>query len=252
MPTKMHVVLSGSKRAKDPDATRVGDVDPKEKFAVTVGLTGPKLPGPGEYVGETLTPQEFAEKFGARQDDADKVAKSLKKFGLKVDSVSLATRSMSVSGTAAAMEAAFKPGLAMMRSPDQGEYRGRQGTLQIPAELKGIVTGVFGLDERQMARRKSLSAGPAHAAGTLSPLTPADLEQRATTSRLAMAQARALRSPSSAAAILRTTRLLIAKSSGDPCPTLKRWQLMRQPILWNRFLRFLPNSATTSWALVSR
>jgi kumamolisin len=178
MPTKMHVVLSGSKRAKDPDATRVGDVDPKEKFAVTVGLTGPKLPGPGEYVGETLTPQEFAEKFGARQDDADKVAKSLKKFGLKVDSVSLATRSMSVSGTAAAMEAAFKPGLAMMRAPDQGEYRGRQGTLQIPAELKGIVTGVFGLDERQMARRKSLAAGPAHAAGTLSPLTPADIEQR--------------------------------------------------------------------------
>jgi len=178
MPTKTHVVLSGSKRAKDPDATRVGDVDPKEKFAVTVGLTGPKLPGPGEYVGETLTPQELAEKFGARQQDADKVAKSLKKFGLKVDSVSLATRSMSVSGTAAAMEAAFKPGLAVMRSPDQGEYRGRQGTLQIPIELKGVVTGVFGLDERQMARRKSISGQPAHAAGTLSPLTPADLEQR--------------------------------------------------------------------------
>jgi kumamolisin len=67
----------------------------------------------------------LAEKFGASKKDADKVAKSLKKFGLKVDSVSLATRSMSVSGTAAAMEAAFKPDLAMMRAPDQGEYRGR-------------------------------------------------------------------------------------------------------------------------------
>ena len=178
MAAKTHVVLTGSRRAKDPDATRVGDVDPKEKFAVTIGLTGPKLPGPGEYVGQTLTAAELAEKFGARQQDADKVAKSLKKFGLKVDSVSLATRSMSVSGTAAAMEAAFKPGLAMMRSPGQGEYRGRQGTLQIPAELKGIVTGVFGLDNRQMARRKSLAGGPAQAAATLAPLTPADLEQR--------------------------------------------------------------------------
>src|SRR5258708_11639515 len=126
MPTKMHVGLAGSKRAKGPDATRVGDVDPKEKFAVTVGLTGPKLPGPGEYVGETLTPQEFAEKFGARQDDADKVTKSLKKFGLKVDSVSLATRSMSVSGTAAAMEAAFKPGFAIILAHAQSEYLGRQ------------------------------------------------------------------------------------------------------------------------------
>jgi len=177
MATKTHTVLRGSKRAKDPDATRVGDVDPKETFAVTIGLSGPKLPDPSEYVGKTLRPAELAGKFGATKQDADRVAKSLKGFGLKVDSVSLATRSMSVSGTSAAMEAAFKPGLAIMRSPDQGEYRGRQGTLQIPTELKGIVTGVFGLDERQMARRKSLSAGPVNAA-TLSPLTPMDIEQR--------------------------------------------------------------------------
>jgi kumamolisin len=178
MATKTHVALPGSKRAKDPDATRVGNVDPKEKFAVTIGLSGPKLPGPDEYVGQTLTPAELAEKFGASKQDADKVAKSLKKYGLKVDSISLATRSMSVSGTAADMEAAFKPGLVMVRSPDQGEYRGRQGTLQIPAELKGIVTGVFGLDERQMARRKSAATAPAHHAGGLAPLAPADLEQR--------------------------------------------------------------------------
>lgn len=177
MASNTHVVLPGSRRAKDPDATRVGDVDPKEKFAVTIGLAGPKMPGPEEYVGQTLSPEELAAKLGARKQDADKVAKVLKKFGLKVDSVSLPTRSISVSGTAAAMEAAFKPGLAIMRSPDQGEYRGRQGTLQIPKELKGIVTGVFGLDERQMARRKSSSAGLAERAATLSPLAPTDLEQ---------------------------------------------------------------------------
>jgi kumamolisin len=178
MATKTHVLLPGSKRAKDPDATRVGNVDPKEKFAVTIGLSGPKLPGPDEYVDQTLTPAQLVEKFGASKQEADKVAKSLKKYGLKVDSISLATRSMSVSGTAADMEAAFKPRLAMMRSPDQGEYRGRQGTLQIPAELKGIVTGVFGLDERQMARRKSAAATPTHQTGKLTPLAPADLEQR--------------------------------------------------------------------------
>jgi kumamolisin len=145
---------------------------------VTIGLNGPKLPGPDEYVGQRLTSAQLAEKFGARQEDADKVAKSLKKYGLKVDSVSLEARSMSVSGTAAAMEAAFKAGLATMRSPDQGEYRGRQGALQIPAELKGIVTGVFGLDERRMARRKSRAARAAHLATRLAPLTPGDLEER--------------------------------------------------------------------------
>jgi kumamolisin len=173
-----HVPLSGSKRAKKCGATVIGKVDPKETFSVTIGLSGPKLPDADEYVGETLDPATFAETYGAKQEDADKVAQSLKKFGLNVESISLETRSMVVSGTAAAMEAAFKPGLAMMRSGDQGEYRGRQGALQIPAELKGIVTGVFGLDERQMARRKSRLAAARAAGPTLPPLTPSDFEQR--------------------------------------------------------------------------
>ena len=177
MASKTHVVLPGSKRGKDATATKIGDVNPKEKVVVTINLQGPKLPGPDEYVGKKLSPAELSEKFGAKKEDADKVAKSLKKFGLKVEDVSLATRSITVSGTAAAMEAAFKPGLAIMRSARDGQYRGRQGPLQVPAELKGIVTGVFGLDQRRVARRKSTAATAAHGAA-LNPVTPPDLEQR--------------------------------------------------------------------------
>lgn len=178
MASKTHVVLPGSKRAKDPNATPVGAVDPKEKIVVTIGLRGPKLPSADEYVGQTLTPAELGAKFGASQEDADQVGKSLKKYGLNVDSVSLETRSMSVSGTAAQIEAAFKPGLEIMRSVRDGQYRGRTGTIQIPAELKGIVTGVFGLDQRRMARRKSEAARPGGHPASLSPVTPSDLEQR--------------------------------------------------------------------------
>src|SRR3974390_3188395 len=122
MASKTHIVLPGSKRAPSVDAKRVGDVDPKQNIVVTIGLTGPKLPAADESVGQTLTTAEFAEKYGASQADADKVAKALKKFGLKVKDVSLATRSIRVSGTAAAMEAAFKPGLAILRSARDGEY----------------------------------------------------------------------------------------------------------------------------------
>jgi kumamolisin len=173
---KTHVILPGSKRPKDPDAVRVGNVDPKEQIDLTITLAGPALPTADEYVGETLTPEELSAKFGANKADADKVASVLKTFGLKVESVSLATRSMRVVGNAAAVEAAFKPDMAMIRSARQiGEYRGRQGTLQVPQELKGLVTGVFGIDERRMARRKSRSM---IAGATLSPFSPADLEQR--------------------------------------------------------------------------
>jgi kumamolisin len=175
MPSGTHVILPGSRRPKDTLAKRIGPVDPKEKFDVTLGLVGPKLPSADEYVNQTLTPEELAEKFGTQKANADKVAKILKKYGLHVDKVLPATQSMRVSGTAAALEAAFKPNWAMMRSPTQGEYRGREGPLYIPVELKGLVDGVFGLDERRMARRKAR----AKAAPTgLAPLTPADLEQR--------------------------------------------------------------------------
>jgi kumamolisin len=170
-----HVVLSGSKRAKDPTAKKVGAVDPNQRIDVTIDLAGPDLPKPEEAVGKTLTPEELAATYGASQADADKVAKSLKKFGLKVDDVQLATRSMHVSGTIAQMERAFRPGLVLMESAKQGVYRGRQGTLQIPAELKGIVKSVLGLDQRQMARRKRAAAAKS---ASLAALTPADLEQR--------------------------------------------------------------------------
>ncbi len=184
MAGKTHVVLKGSNRAKDPTATPVGELDPNDQIDLTIGLVGPQLPGPDEYVGQTLSPAEFAKRFGSNQADADKVAKCLEKYGLKVLDVSLANRSMRVIGSAADIQKAFRSDMMIMRSPLGVEYRGRHGTIQIPAELKGLVTGVFGLDERRMARRKARSATAPRRlkrsalSATLSPLTPADLEQR--------------------------------------------------------------------------
>jgi kumamolisin len=174
--TKSHIVVPGSRRPADRDAVRVGPIDPNSAFDVTLILNGPKLPGPDEQVN--LTPQDLLSKYGATQAEADAVTKSLNRYGLKVDSVSLETRSMKVSGPAKAMRAAFKADLSIVRSPDQGEYRGRRGTYSIPTQLKGIVKAVIGLDERKMARRKAARKRITAATSGLSPVTPADLEQR--------------------------------------------------------------------------
>ena len=65
MATKKYALLPGSRRKKDPHAIRVGKVDSKQRITVTIGLSGPKLPGPDEYIGQTLTPEQFGEKFSA-------------------------------------------------------------------------------------------------------------------------------------------------------------------------------------------
>ncbi len=150
------VDLKDSERGKDTTAKKVGDIDPREKISVTIGLSGPKLPGPDEFAGRIMSPKELKEKFGAKEADADKVKEVLeKKYKLKVKKVSLLTRTMQVNGTAENLKKAFDPQWEMKRSPTQGLYRGRAGKLKIPKELEGIVTGVFGLDERQMAFPKS-------------------------------------------------------------------------------------------------
>jgi kumamolisin len=167
-----HVVLPGSQRPLKRDAVRIGDVDPNARVEVTVTVRGPELPQPGA----ALTRAQFDSAYGASRDDIDTVSKVLERFGLTVEDASEATRSVRVSGTADEMEAAFHPRLGIYRTAAQGDFRGRQGKVQIPSELAGLVTGVFGLDQRRVAHRKGASAVKDTPAVAPAPLTPADLE----------------------------------------------------------------------------
>jgi kumamolisin len=126
---------------------------------------------------KAMTRDQFAAKYGADKRDANRIIKVLQNFGLKIEETSLLTRSMRVSGSAADMERAFKPNLGIYRDPEQGEIRGREGALQIPAQLDGIVKGVHGLDDRRVARRGGAGNRPKSLPG-LTALSCADLENR--------------------------------------------------------------------------
>ncbi len=173
-----YVDLPGGYRPRASGATKLRDADPQEQMEVTLVLRTPKLPTADHLPARSLSSEEFQAQYASSQDDANKVADVLKQFGLKIEEISLITHSMRVSGTVAQMEDAFHPGLGIYSSVEQGEYRGREGSIKIPVELNGIVTYVAGLDQRRVARRKSSKmkdqAGMAH----LDPLQPADLEAR--------------------------------------------------------------------------
>jgi kumamolisin len=91
--------------------------------------------------------------YGASKDDIDKVTAVLTKLGLTVVHSNPASRTIRLTGTVSAMEDAFQVKL-FNYAHESGNYRGRVGEVRVPTELKDIVQGVFGLDNRRVARRR--------------------------------------------------------------------------------------------------
>lgn len=189
--TNGFVTLPGSHRGHKPATRRLGGIAQDATLELTIALRGPSLPKADEIGLKPMSRDEVEAVLPASADDADKVVKVLEGFGFRILDVSLPTRSIRVAGTVACAEAAFKANLAFYHDDAQGTFRGREGELCLPADLDGIVTGVFGLDERRVARRKTAATGTTAtgtaatgtAAGTTSagdlagPVTPADIER---------------------------------------------------------------------------
>jgi kumamolisin len=167
------VELPRSYRPPPAGARRIGNASPNDDVEVTITLRGPQLPAASDVTGQAMDPEAFAARYSADPDDAAKVKDELEKLGLHVYDVSPVTRSMHVSGTVQQLNAAFNVALGAYESDDQGQFRGRNGYVSVPAPLAEIITGVFGLDDRRMAQRKNAPVQAAAAA-----LAPADLEAR--------------------------------------------------------------------------
>src|SRR4051812_43703227 len=145
-----HAVVPGSPRPPTKGATRIKDAPSNSNVEVTMTLRGPKLPGAHLLLGRALSAADFKANYSASKRDADKVSTVLRKFGLRIEDVSLETRSMRVSGSVAQMEAAFHPNLGIYQSADQGEFRDRESDYKIPDPLRGIVTAIIGFGERRV------------------------------------------------------------------------------------------------------
>jgi kumamolisin len=153
--------VRGSTKSKVPGATLVGDVRPDERVEVTVrlrarpgaaGLAAPQLV-PGQRISDRkyLTRQELAAATGADPADMAKIEAFASEHGLDVVQWSLPQRKVILGGPASSISKAFDVRLRRYRSP-KGTYRGRTGPVTVPASIADIVEGVFGLDDRAVAR----------------------------------------------------------------------------------------------------
>jgi kumamolisin len=179
--------LDKSHREVRTGAKRIGPADVNEVISVTVRLRrqpgAPALPSPqatanGAPRPKVVAREDFARIYGASPADIAQVESFAKTAGLTVVDTNAERRTVVLSGTVGQMSRAFGVELNRYQTAEE-TYRGREGELFLPAGLLGIVEGVFGLDNRRMARRASAMA-PALFTGTAVPLTPlqvADLYQ---------------------------------------------------------------------------
>jgi kumamolisin len=152
--TKTHTAIEGSERKPLPGAVATGRANANAVIDVSIKLRRKKeLPVLTTRPNTVMSREQLRDTFGASQADVDKVVQTLGPFGLSVVHVNLGSRTIRLRGTISTMESAFQVKL-FNYSHANGSYRGRVGNVQIPVELQDIVQGVFGLDNRQVARRR--------------------------------------------------------------------------------------------------
>jgi Pro-kumamolisin, activation domain len=171
--------LESSARVPAAGARLVGAADPAETLSVTLRVRrrpdAPPLPGPEELAATPqgqrhfLSREEFAASYGAAPADLERVADFARSQGLTVIETNVARRTVVAAGTVEQMSRAFAVELGRYETPTQ-VYRGREGHLHLPADLANVVEGVFGLDNRRMAR--PLHARVSSPALSINPLTP--------------------------------------------------------------------------------
>lgn len=169
-----YIHLKGSNRRASCSARVIGPVNAEERISITVVLRrkidAEPLPD-FEYFSKTpprdrpvLSRTEFANKYGASDDDMNAVGNFLRAAGLDIEQTNAVRRIIEASGTAHQLSNAFGVTLKeyehrVLRrrgtEPATESYRGREGFIHIPRHLEGIIVGVFGLDNRRISKRAS-------------------------------------------------------------------------------------------------
>ena len=172
--TPQMVPLAGSQRPVARGAKLLRKSDPNQQIKVSIyarrnpnrkAKTLPSvdelnaaLPGKRHY----FTNDEFNEVYGADPTDLKKIEAWAKACNLKVLEASVPKRRVLVEGSIDDISKAFAVQLNDYEHPKTGLFRGREGEIQLPADVHDLIEGVFGLDTRHVghSRRRSSSVKP--------------------------------------------------------------------------------------------
>lgn len=157
---KHRVPIPGSEHPVLDGAIAVGKPQPEQTIEVELHLRrrcaahevpdvevlGSLMPNEREYV----SPEEFEAAYGACPEDIHRVMEFAGKAGLHLGAVCPRKRTVKLSGTVTAINAAFGVKLEHFRVEDR-THLGHLGPAHVPAALEEIVLAVLGLDDVELA-----------------------------------------------------------------------------------------------------
>jgi kumamolisin len=171
--------LAGSRRNALAGARVVGDPNPNETIGITV-LVRSRNPenletrlgdvASGLTTGKTRTTsrEEFESLYGADPEDLRRVMEFAQNQNLTVIDSSIPQRQVRLTGTIDSVSKAFNVKLQQVQH--EGKlYRMRVGPIEIPSDLKDIIVGVLGIDNRRVANYHSRSLRTMQKSGLTTP-----------------------------------------------------------------------------------
>jgi len=151
MKTTKKNVLKGSNRIAPAAAAALKKVDPETFIEITVRIRRKKSIDEALAAEQIISREDYEKEFAASKEDADAVEAYAHEHHLTTVAVELARRSVILKGKISDFEEAFAVDLHSIESEGM-QTRIRTGDIHVPANLQDIVTGVFGFDERPVAR----------------------------------------------------------------------------------------------------
>ncbi|HEY0177895.1 MAG TPA: protease pro-enzyme activation domain-containing protein, partial [Pedobacter sp.] len=145
-----NIKLAGSYKNVSPPG-ELQEPDKEEIITVTVRLRRKKKLPSGFSAAKLLTRETYEQDYAASLQDADQVEAFAHEYLLSTAGVDLARRSVMIRGKISDFENAFDVHLRECQD-ESGKFRILTGEIAVPAGLKDIITGVFGLDNQPIAR----------------------------------------------------------------------------------------------------
>jgi kumamolisin len=164
--------LSGTEHVNLSGARAIGPTDPHQLIEVSVILKHRNPLPEREEQDRPLSHSDLAENYGVDPGQVETIKQFARENNLQIleRGDEILRRTVTLAGTAAAMEKAFSVELTEYEYED-GSYRGHSAVIQMPEDCASFVSGVFGLDNRVVAfphlrRRNTNRAFGARASAT--------------------------------------------------------------------------------------